>query len=77
MLSSFTWRSAAPILKAAPGMPQTTLVASSWTMVWAPALRISSRPRAPSSPMPVRMQPTALAPAKRVTDLNSTSTLGR
>ncbi|KAG0741285.1 hypothetical protein G6F24_016758 [Rhizopus arrhizus] len=33
-------------------MPQTTLLASSCTSVGAPAWRISSRPRAPSSPMP-------------------------
>jgi hypothetical protein len=43
----------------------------------APACFISSRPRAPSSPMPVMITPMALEPAERAAERNSTSTDGR
>ena len=46
--------SAAPSSAAALGMPQTTLVASSWAMVFQPRRRSASNPWAPSRPMPVR-----------------------
>ena len=58
-------------------MPKTTQVASSCAIVEAPARFISSRPSAPSSPMPVISTPTAFGPAAWATDRNSTSTLGR
>ena len=55
------WRgsmsSTAPRSMAARGMPKTTDVASSWAIVAAPARLISSRPSAPSSPMPVIRTP--------------------
>ena len=46
-------------------------------MVAAPARLISSRPAAPSSPMPVSSTPTAREVAVAATDRKSTSTLGR
>jgi len=42
----------------------------------APASRISFMARAPSAPMPVSVAPTALRPATRAADWNSTSTDG-
>ena len=42
-----------------------------------PASSISFRPRAPSSPMPVRITPTAFGPTFWATERNITSTLGR
>ena len=65
------------VAMASLGMPKTTHVASSCAIVCAPARLISSSPSAPSSPMPVRITPTALAPAASATERNSTSTLGR
>jgi hypothetical protein len=56
-------------------MPKTTQLASSCVMVVAPAAFISSRPRAPSSPIPVMITPTACAPAAAATERNMTSTL--
>ena len=41
-------------LAIAPGMPQTTEVAWSWTTTVPPAARISPAPLRPSEPMPVR-----------------------
>src|SRR5579863_644823 len=58
------------------GIPKTTQLASSWAMVRAPALRISSRPCAPSLPMPVMMTPTACDATDFATERKSTSTLG-
>src|SRR6185295_11402628 len=69
--------STAPRAMASFGIPKITHVASSWAIVCAPASRISARPAAPSSPMPVRITPTALAPATCATERKSTSTLGR
>ena len=57
--------STAPSACAAAGMPQTTLVGSSWPMVSAPASRIVRSPAAPSRPMPVSSTPTALRAAGR------------
>ena len=54
-----------------------TMRASSWPNVLAPALRMRSKPLAPSLPMPVRITPTALAPTWLAAELNSTSTDGR
>ena len=66
-----------PRLIASLGMPNTTQLSSSCATVCAPALRISSSPAAPSSPMPVMITPSALAPAHLATERNSTSTDGR
>ena len=68
---------AAPRAIASLGMPKTMQLASSWAKVRAPHCFISSRPRAPSSPMPVMMIPTAFDPALRAAERNSTSTEGR
>jgi len=69
--------SAAPSLMASFGMPNTTQLVSSCATVRAPASRISSRPRAPSWPMPVMMIPIAFFPALLATERNSTSTDGQ
>ena len=45
---------------AARGMPYTALDASSWPIVRPPTAAMASRPRAPSSPMPVRITPIAV-----------------
>ena len=42
------------VATAAPGMPHTTLVASSWAITLPPEAAISAAPRAPSDPMPVK-----------------------
>src|SRR3546814_2591866 len=44
-----------PLVATAPGMPQTTLVASSCAMTVPPACTTSAAPFWPSVPMPVRM----------------------
>ena len=45
-----------PAPATAPGMPQTTLLTSSWPIVTvAPLATAASEPRRPSLPMPVRM----------------------
>src|ERR1051326_4199457 len=66
-----------PRSSASFGIPNTTEVSSSWAMVNAPDLRISSIPSAPSQPMPVMITPTACFPATRATERNRTSALGR
>ena len=66
----------APRRIASLGMPKTTHVLSSWAMVRAPRRRISSRPSAPSAPIPVSSTPTACRPAHSAKDRNSTSTEG-
>jgi len=58
-------------------MPHTTELGSSCTRVAAPAWRSSSRPRAPSSPMPVSRAAMVAAPALAASERNNTSTLGR
>ncbi len=76
-LSSGSTLSAAPRAIASFGMPNTTDVVSSCATVSAPICFISSSPCAPSSPMPVMMMPTPLAPTLCAADRNSTSTDGR
>src|SRR5206468_8225352 len=56
------------------GMPNTTQLSSSCASVCAPALRMASRPRAPSSPMPVISTPTAWLCTCSAQEWNSTST---
>ena len=51
--------------------------ASSCATVCAPASSISFNPRAPSSPIPVRITPIAFGPTFCAIDRNMTSTLGR
>ncbi len=75
--SSATTSSTAPRAMASRGMPNTTQDASSWASVCAPASFISSRPCAPSSPIPVMRTPIAPAPAACAAERKSTSTLGR
>ncbi|KAG1304503.1 hypothetical protein G6F62_015703 [Rhizopus arrhizus] len=62
---------------ASRGMPNTTQLASSCAIVWAPARCIASMPAAPSLPMPVKMTPMAFLPAAMAAELNNTSTEGR
>ena len=69
-------RSTPPNLIASFGIPKTTHVASSCATVAAPACFISAIPRAPSSPIPVRITPTAFGPAYRAAERNRTSTEG-
>ena len=75
--SSGVMNLAAPRRIASRGMPKTMQVASFWAIVSDPASRISSRPPAPSSPMPVMITPAACGPAAWAAERNSTSTLGR
>ena len=58
----------APSSTAAAGIPYTAAVDSSSAMVYPPDRRISSRPDAPSSPMPVSNTPSASAPRSRAMD---------
>src|SRR6266700_3585087 len=65
-----------PAFAAAPGMPQTTLVASSWATMLPPAATISLPPRMPSEPMPVRIT-ARIAPCQTsMADMNNGSTAG-
>ena len=69
--------SAAPSWSAAPGIPQTMLLARSCAKVRHPRSRSASMPRAPSAPMPVR---STAAPVQAGTSArlpNRTSTEGR
>ena len=75
--SSERIRSTASIRIASLGIPNTTQLSSSWATVPAPALRISFKPRAPSSPMPVMMIPKALGPAALAAERKRTSTEGQ
>src|SRR5581483_7870699 len=65
-----------PALAAAPGMPHTTLVASSCAITLPPAATISLPPRVPSDPMPVRI--TARMPPRQISiaEVKSGSTAG-
>ena len=65
-----------PAATAAPGMPQTTLVASSWAMTLPPALTISAAPSVPSVPMPVRISARFQEPQTSAAEANSGSTAG-
>src|SRR3984893_1286438 len=58
------------------GMPQTTLVASSWAITLPPAATISAAPWVPSVPMPVRTSASALAPHTAAAEENNGSTDG-
>src|SRR5258706_7001319 len=72
-----TTLSTPPSLIASLGMPKTTQLASSCARVRAPASCISNRPRAPSSPIPVMITPSAFLPACLATERKSASTEGR
>ena len=61
---------------AAPGMPQTTLVASSCAITLPPAATISAAPCVPSEPMPVRISARFQAPQTSAAEANSGSTAG-
>jgi hypothetical protein len=65
-----------PAAMASLGMPKTTQVSSFCAMVRAPLSCSSFMPRAPSSPMPVRMMASASRPAQSAAERNSTSTDG-
>src|SRR5690348_10837208 len=69
--------SIAPRATASFGIPYTTHVASSCATVAAPAAFIAASPSAPSSPIPVRITPSASPPTCSATERNSTSALGR
>ena len=66
-----------PAAIASRGIPNTTQLASSCAIVYAPESCISRKPSAPSLPMPVRITPMALLPAFCAADRKSTSTEGR
>src|SRR5207248_6734531 len=55
MPSSGRISSTSLVATAAPGIPQTTLVASSWAITYAPLRLRGPSPAAPSVPMPVRI----------------------
>src|SRR4029079_1591016 len=65
---------ARPALVTWPGMPQTTLVASSCAMTEPPAATISFAPRKPSDPIPVSTSPSTHLPQTAAADANSGST---
>ena len=73
--SSGSTVSAAPLARAAPGIPSITDVSASCTMVRAPAARRSRRASAPSRPIPVRTTATTEC-AIGTTERNRTSTEG-
>ncbi len=67
----------APTAAAAPGMPHTTLEASSCAITLPPASAMLRAPAAPSWPMPVSTTPSDAAPNVAATLLNRGSTAGR
>src|SRR5680860_254726 len=67
----------APTEAAAPGMPHTTLEASSWAITLPPASAMARAPAAPSWPMPVSTTPSAAGPNVEATLANKGSTAGR
>src|ERR1019366_6811186 len=72
--SSGRTQSARPAPTMAPGIPQTTLEASSCARIRAPrAFRISV-PRRPSCPMPVKTTAITAPPSTSLTELKSAST---
>ncbi len=71
MLSSGRSPRDAPQACAACGMPKTTELCSSWAYVAPPARLSSSRPCAPSSPMPVSTNPAAREPYARASETSS------
>jgi hypothetical protein len=68
---------AEPARATAPGIPQTTDVASSCTITSAPARASAAAPSAPSRPMPLRTIPTPFAPNDDATLANMGSTDGK
>src|SRR5580692_4608427 len=58
------------------GMPQTTLVSSSWAMMLPPAAAMSVAPWVPSVPMPVSTTASVAEPHTAAADENSGSTEG-
>lgn len=65
-----------PALAAAPGIPHTTLVASSWAITLPPAATISLPPRMPSEPMPARPRPECRLANTSIAEENRGSTAG-
>ena len=65
-----------PAWAAAPGIPHTTLVASSWAITLPPAATISLPPRIPSEPMPVSTTARTPPCQTSIADVNSGSTAG-
>src|SRR5712664_1776781 len=65
-----------PACAAAPGIPQTTLEASSWAITFPPAATISLPPRIPSEPMPVSTTARTPPCQTSIAEINSGSTAG-
>jgi len=65
-----------PAFAAAPGIPHTTLEASSWAITLPPAATISLPPRMPSEPMPVRTTARTPPCQTSIAELNNGSTAG-
>ena len=65
-----------PALAAAPGIPHTTLVASSWAITLPPAAMISLPPRMPSEPIPVSTTASVAPCQTSVAEVNRGSTAG-
>src|SRR5436305_197015 len=65
-----------PACVAAPGIPHTTEVASSWAMTLPPAATICLPPRMPSEPMPVSTTARMPACQTSIAEANSGSTAG-
>src|SRR5690242_8030093 len=68
---------AIPACTTAPGIPHTTLVASSCAITSPPASTIACAPAHPSEPMPVRTTPSVRAPYAAATERNNGSAEGR
>src|SRR5262249_36749151 len=66
----------APALVAEPGMPQTTLVVSSWAITLPPCAAMSTAPLVPSWPMPVRITARMALLKTSTAERNSGSTAG-
>src|SRR2546428_5785199 len=69
--------SASPAATAAPGMPNTTDVSSSWATVRPPASLTARSPATPSCPIPLRMTATVPDPKARATDSKRNVAEGR
>src|SRR6266850_1070655 len=65
-----------PAFAAAPGIPQTTLEASSWAITLPPAATISLPPRIPSEPMPVSTTARTPPCQTSIAEVNNGSTVG-
>src|SRR6202035_269095 len=65
-----------PAFAAAPGIPHTTLEASSWAITLPPAAMISLPPRMPSEPMPVNTTARTPACQTSIAEANRGSTAG-